>query len=805
MYYRERPPPPAAPAALFFHRTKGFLVQFFEQIAKELSIAPGQAKAVAELLDEGATIPFIARYRKEAHGSLDEVAVAAVRDRLTQLRELEARRQAVLASLAERELLTDELRASVMAAETMTALEDVYLPYRPKRRTRATMAREKGLEPLALALLEQAANLLPEQAAKPFVDAEKGVESVEVALAGARDIIAEIASEHAAARASMREYFARKAVAASSVAKGKEEEGAKFRDYFDWQENAAKAAGHRLLAMLRGEAEGILTLRFLPEAEPAQALFRGVFVKNSSPAGQQVREAVDDGYKRLLAPSLETELRATLRKKAESEAIAVFARNLRQLLLASPLGQKRVLAIDPGFRTGCKIVCLDAQGTLLHHDLIHILSEGQRKDAGEKVRKLAADYGAEAIAIGNGTAGRETETLVRSLHLSLPVLVVSESGASVYSASETARREFPDLDLTVRGAVSIGRRLMDPLAELVKIDPKAIGVGQYQHDVDQTDLKKSLDDVVESCVNAVGVEVNTASMELLTHVSGLGPALAKSVVTYREANGPFAQRKDLKKVPRLGPKAFEQAAGFLRIHGGANPLDASAVHPESYGIVKAMAADLGCSVPDLLANAEMRRRIKPEAYVTETVGLPTLRDILAELEKPGRDPREAFEAFAFAEDVTRIEDLEAGMRLPGIVTNVTNFGAFVDIGVHQDGLVHISQLADSFVSDPHTVVTVQQQVSVTVLEVDAARKRISLSMRKNPDAAPARGQARDQTRDQARDQAREPNAARTQPVRENRPRPKTENRPRADNRQDRQKPEQGHRPFQDMLAKFGKR
>ncbi|MFT4302827.1 MAG: Tex family protein [Desulfovibrio sp.] len=782
-------------------------MQFFEQIAKELSIAPGQAKAVAELLDEGATIPFIARYRKEAHGSLDEVAVAAVRDRLTQLRELETRRQAILASLTERELLTDELRNSVMTADTMTALEDVYLPYRPKRRTRATMAKEKGLEPLALSMLEQAASLAPEEAAKSFVDAEKGVESIEAALAGARDIIAEIASEHGAARAAMRELFARKAVAASSVAKGKEEEGAKFRDYFDWQENAAKAAGHRLLAMLRGETEGFLTLHFLPEAEPAQTLFRGMFVKNSSPAGQQVREAVDDGYKRLLAPSLETELRATLRKKAESEAIAVFAKNLRQLLLASPLGQKRVLAIDPGFRTGCKVVCLDAQGTLLHHDLIHIMSDGQQKDAGEKICKLAVTYNAESIAIGNGTAGRETEALVRSLQLSLPVLVVSESGASVYSASETARREFPDLDLTVRGAVSIGRRLMDPLAELVKIDPKAIGVGQYQHDVDQTDLKKSLEDVVESCVNAVGVEVNTASVELLTHVSGLGPALAKSVVAYREANGPFALRKDLQKVPRLGPKAFEQAAGFLRIHGGTNPLDASAVHPESYGIVKAMAKDLGCSVPDLLANAETRRRIKPEAYVTETVGLPTLRDILAELEKPGRDPREGFEAFAFAEGVTRIEDLEAGMRLPGIVTNVTNFGAFVDIGVHQDGLVHISQLADSFVSDPHTVVTVQQQVSVTVLEVDAARKRISLSMRKNPAEAPVRQQAGGQTRDnthnhahdRTRDQGRRPDADKRKPSRESRPQSGNEK------RQERQKPEQGHRPFQDMLSKFGKK
>ncbi len=773
-------------------------MQFFEQIAKELGIAPGQAKAVAALLDEGATIPFIARYRKEAHGSLDEVAVTAVRDRLTQLRELEARRQAILASLAERELLGDELRGSVMAASTMAALEDVYLPYRPKRRTRATMAREKGLEPLALTLLAQSASLVPEKAAEPFVDAEKDVDSAAAALAGARDIIAEMASENGPARAAMRDFFARKATAASSVAKGKEEEGAKFRDYFDWQENAAKAAGHRLLAMLRGEAEGFLTLRFLPEAEAALAIFRGMFVKNSSPAGEQVREAVDDGYKRLLAPALETELRGFLRGKAESEAIGVFAKNLRQLLLASPLGQKRVLAIDPGFRTGCKVVCLDAQGSLLHHDLIYIMSEEQQKNAGEKIRKLAAAHKAEAIAIGNGTAGRETETLVRSLRLSLPVLVVSESGASVYSASETARREFPDLDLTVRGAVSIGRRLMDPLAELVKIDPKAIGVGQYQHDVDQTALKKSLDDVVESCVNAVGVEVNTASVELLTHVSGLGPALAKAVVAWREANGPFARRKDLQKVPRLGPKAFEQAAGFLRIRSGDNPLDASAVHPESYGIVEAMAKNIGCAVPDLLSNPQMRRKIRVEDYVTENVGLPTLRDIMAELEKPGRDPREAVEAFAFAEGVTSLEDLEPGMRLPGIITNVTNFGAFVDIGVHQDGLVHISQLADTFVSDPHTVATVQQQVSVTVLEVDSARKRISLSMRKNPQA-PATG---GQTQGQSPRQEKKPETGGGKPQRGEKAPPESQMRNKGP--QERPEREAGHRPFQDMLAKLGK-
>ncbi|SBW06160.1 transcriptional accessory protein [uncultured delta proteobacterium] len=770
-------------------------MQVFATIAKELGIAPGQVRAVSGLLDEGATIPFIARYRKEAHGSLDEVAVSAVRDRLEQLRELDSRRQAILKSLEERELLTDALRGAVEGAGSLTVLEDIYLPYRPKRRTRATMAREKGLEPLAQSLMEQQPGFVPEDAAKPFVDAEKGVANTEEALAGARDIIAETVSEDAAARSAMREFFSRKAVIASAVAKGKEEEGAKFRDYFEWTEPASKAAGHRLLAMLRGEAEGFLTLRLLPEAEPALDLLRGLFVKNGSPAGQQVREAVEDGYKRLLAPSLETELRGALRAAAENEAIAVFARNLRQLLLASPLGQKRVLAIDPGFRTGCKVVCLDAQGTLLHHDLIHVMSPEQQKSAGDKIRKLAEAYKAEAIAVGNGTAGRETESLVRSLHLPIPVISVSESGASVYSASEVARREFPDLDLTVRGAVSIGRRLMDPLAELVKIDPKAIGVGQYQHDVDQTALKKSLTDVVESCVNAVGVELNTASAELLTHVSGLGPALAKAVVAYREANGPFAKRKDLQKVPRLGPKAFEQAAGFLRIRGGANPLDGSAVHPESYGIVESMAKDLGCKVADLLADPARRRQIPLDKYVSGTVGLPTLKDILAELEKPGRDPREAFEAFAFAEGVASLGDLEVGMRLPGIVTNVTNFGAFVDIGVHQDGLVHVSQMADHFVSDPHTVLKVQQKVTVTVLEVDAARKRIALSLKTNPEAGQARGAERGGQDGRGKQPQRrsgiEPGA---------RPDAKRDAR-----RSDRQSDgEAGYKPFQDMLSRFKK-
>ena len=757
-------------------------MSFFDQIAAELQISAGQAKAVSDLLDQGATIPFIARYRKEAHGSLDEVAVSAIRDRLAQLRELDARKQAIIKSLTERELLSDELSAKVQAASGMAELEDVYLPYRPKRRTRALIAREKGLEPLALALLEQNSAFLPEKEAAAYVDPEKGVPDSEEALAGARDIVAELVNEDAGARASMRDFFARKSVAASTVSKDKEEEGAKFRDYFDWKEPAAQAAGHRLLAMLRGEKEGFLNVHFLPEPEPAMEKLRGMFVKNASPAGNQIREAVDDAYKRLLAPSLETELRSILREKAETEAITVFARNLRQLLLGAPLGRKRVLALDPGFRTGCKIACLDAQGSLLHHDLIYVMSADQQKSAGEKIRKLCGEYQAEAIAIGNGTASRETESLVRSLKLTIPVMVVSESGASVYSASELARQEFPDLDLTVRGAVSIGRRLMDPLAELVKIDPKAIGVGQYQHDVDQTHLKESLADVVESCVNAVGVEVNTASAELLTHVSGLGPALAKAIIAYREANGPFVSRTGLKKVPRLGPKAFEQAAGFLRIRDGENPLDASAVHPESYGVVKTMAADLGCSVQDLLARSELRKTIHMEKYVSESVGLPTLKDILAELEKPGRDPRETFESFAFAEGVSEIGDLEAGMRLPGIVTNVTNFGAFVDIGVHQDGLVHISQMADQFVSDPHTVLKVQQRVQVTVLDVDIPRKRIALSLRTNPEKAhpgPAEG-----TPDKRAGKGRE----REQGRRDSTPR--------------QQKEDISHKPFKDMLSRF---
>ncbi|MCF8033148.1 MAG: RNA-binding transcriptional accessory protein [Desulfarculaceae bacterium] len=709
------------------------------QISSELAISLPQVSAVANLLEEGNTVPFIARYRKEATGSLDEVAIIAIRDRLTQLKELDARRGAILKSLTERNLLTPELEAKVEGAASMAELEDVYLPFKPKRRTKAMMAREKGLEPLALWVLAQPEQDDPAGEAAKYLDAEKGVESVEDALAGARDIIAEIINEDAEARAAMRSLYAEKAVLRSRVVLGEEEKGQKFKDYFEWSELAAKAAGHRILAIRRGEKEGCLIFRVEPEAEQALAILERMFLQNEGPCAEQVRLAVADSYGRLLGRAMEIELRTALRKRAEEEAVKVFAENLRELLMAAPLGPKRVLAIDPGFRTGCKVACLNRQGDLKHHDLINLMSENQRKAAGDKLRRLVKEHGIEAIAIGNGTASRESEALVRGLELEgVTVVMVSESGASVYSASEVAREEFPDLDLTVRGAVSIGRRLVDPLAELVKIDPKAIGVGQYQHDVDQGSLARSLEDVVFSCVNAVGVEVNTASPQLLAFVSGLGPSLAQNIVRHREANGPFGDRKQLLKVPRLGPKAFEQAAGFLRIRQGGNPLDASAVHPESYPVVEKMARDLACQLEEMLKDQELRRRIKPQEYVSERVGLPTVTDILAELDKPGRDPRQAFEAFSFAEGVHAPEDLQVGMRLPGVVTNVTNFGAFVDVGVHNDGLVHISQLADRFVQDPRQEVKVQQQVEVTVIGLDLARGRISLSMKKDPFAEPPR-------------------------------------------------------------------
>ncbi len=703
------------------------------KIAQELSLTQKQVQAAADLLNEGATVPFIARYRKEATGSLDEVAITAVRDRLGQLMELDKRREAILKSLEERGQLTDELKEKILSAETMVVLEDIYLPYRPKRRTRATIAKEKGLEPLARLLFAQD-DIDPLAEAAAFVDPEKGVDSAEDALAGARDIIAEWVNEDQTARVRMRDFYSSKAVFKSKVIPEKEAEGIKYKDYFDWEEPVSTAPSHRILALRRGEREGFLTLRILPPEEEALDILDRLFVKGEGPASEQVKMSVHDSYKGLLSASMETEIRLSTKKRADEEAIRVFVENLRQLLLAPPLGQKNVLAVDPGFRTGCKVVCLDRQGKLLHTETIFPLqSEKGAADAGSKILGMCDRFRIEAIAVGNGTAGRETETFIRSLDLSknIQVVMVNESGASVYSASEVAREEFPDQDVTVRGAVSIGRRLMDPLAEMVKIDPKSIGVGQYQHDVDQGALKNSLDDVVVSSVNRVGVEVNTASKQLLTYISGLGPQLAKGIVEYRNEHGPFQSREGLKQVPRLGPKAFEQAAGFLRIRDGENPLDRSAVHPESYPIVDAMARDLACSVLDLIREEKLRERINLRQYISEKVGLPTLNDILSELSKPGRDPREQFEAFQFAEGVEKIEDVRPGMKLPGIVTNITAFGVFVDIGVHQDGLVHISELSNRFVKNPSEVVKVHQKVTVTVLDVDLQRRRVALSMKES--------------------------------------------------------------------------
>ncbi len=709
-----------------------------DAISAEMRLDEAQIKAVAQLLEEGATVPFIARYRKEATGSLDEVAVSTIRDRLTQLQELDSRREAILNSLEQHGHLTEDLKAQVQAAESMTRLEDIYLPYRPKRRTKATIAREKGLEPLALAILAQA-GADPIALADGYVDPEKTVDSVEAALSGARDIIAETINEDQQARSRVRDLFFEKAVIASRVVAGKESEGAKYKDYFQWEEPVATVPSHRILAMRRGEKEEILGLSIAPPPELAIAILEDLFVTGDGPDAEQVRTAVHDAYKRLLSRSMETEVRVAVKQRADAEAIRVFADNLRQLLLASPLGAKRVMGIDPGFRTGCKVVCLDRQGKLLHNDTIYPhTSERQAAVAAQTLIALCRQFDIEAVAVGNGTAGRETQAFVEATvdAKSLPVIMVNESGASVYSASEIARQEFPEHDLTVRGAVSIGRRLIDPLSELVKIDPKSIGVGQYQHDVDPFALKGSLDDVVASCVNGVGVEVNQASVQLLTYVSGLGPQLAKNIVSHRDGHGAFTGREDLKKVKRLGPKAYEQCAGFLRIKSGKNPLDASAVHPESYPVVQAMAGDLGCSVADLMNDAGLRKKIDLHRYVTDTIGLPTLTDILDELAKPGRDPREPFEHFSFDANVSAIQDLEPGMKLPGIVTNVTNFGAFVDIGVHQDGLVHISELCDRFVKTPSDVVSVQQKVTVTVMDVDLSRKRISLSMKSRPGKRP---------------------------------------------------------------------
>jgi protein Tex len=697
-----------------------------------MSLAPGQVEAVVGLIREGATVPFIARYRKEATGALDEVQVAAIRDRASRLEELDKRREAVLRSLTERGLLTDDLARGIAGAETLAALEDLYLPFRPKRRTRGTAAREKGLEPLAALLLEQRPSTDPVVEAEAYVDAGKGVEGVEQALAGARDIVAEWVNENADARLRMRGLFSEEGVFRSTAVPGMEEQGAKYRDYFDLEEPVNRAPSHRVLAMRRGAREGVLDLRVTPPEHRALEILEGLFLKGAGPASEQVRIAVRDSYQRLLSHAMETETRVEAKRAADEDAIRVFAGNLRELLLAPPLGGKRVMAVDPGLRTGCKVVCLDRQGGLLATDTLFLAAGApSRERAAGALLRLCREHRVEAVAVGNGTGGREAETFIRGLDLpeGVVVVMVNESGASVYSASEAARREFPDLDLTYRGAVSIGRRLMDPLAELVKIDPKSIGVGQYQHDVNQPALKRSLDDVVVSCVNAVGVEVNTASEELLSYVSGLGPGLAAAIVSHRAEKGPFRSREQLREVRRLGPKAFEQAAGFLRIRDGDNPLDRSAVHPEAYGVVEAMARDLGCSVRDLMEREDLRKRIRPSDYVTRDVGLPTLHDILEELAKPGRDPRERLEAVTFAEGVHDMGDLKPGMTLPGVVTNVTGFGAFVDVGVHQDGLVHVSQLADRFVKDPKEVVKVNQRVTVRVLNVDTARNRISLTMR----------------------------------------------------------------------------
>lgn len=700
-------------------------------VAAELNVSTKQVEATIELLDEGATVPFISRYRKEITGSMDEVQITAIRDRFEQLRELDKRRESILKSIQEQGKLTKELEEKIKTAGTMTELEDIYLPYKPKRKTRASIAKEKGLEPLAILILEQSTSDIDAEASK-YIDAEKGVATLEEALAGARDIIAEQINEDQQARAAVRQLFNEKGTIKSRVFPGKENEGQKYRDYFEWEEPIGKTPSHRLLAMRRGEKEGFLMLDIAPVEEDAVELLERQFVQGRGACTDQVKLAAKDAYKRLLKPSMETEVRMGTKNKADEEAIRVFSDNLKQLLLASPLGQKNVLALDPGFRSGCKVVCLDKQGKLLEETVVYPHEpQRQTQQSAAVIMALCQKHAIEAISIGNGTAGRETEAFVKGLGLPKEILIVmvNESGASVYSASEVAREEFPEYDVTVRGAVSIGRRLMDPLAELVKIDPKAIGVGQYQHDVDQTALKKSLDEVVISSVNLVGVEVNTASKQLLTYVSGLGPQLAQNIIDYRNANGPFKSRADIKKVARMGDKAFEQSAGFLRVRDAENPLDGSAVHPESYPVVERMAKDLGASVKDIMKSKELRQKIVLKNYVSETVGLPTLQDIFQELDKPGRDPRQTFEVFEFAEGVKEMKDLRPGMKLPGIITNVTKFGVFVDIGVHQDGLIHISHLSDRFISDPSEVVKVQQKVQVTVLEVDEARKRISLSMK----------------------------------------------------------------------------
>lgn len=705
---------------------------FFDRIARALKLPVHRVENTLKLLEGGATIPFISRYRKEATGGLDEVQIGDIKAQYDKLCELAKRKETILSTLKEQNNLTPELQQRIDNCWESTELEDIYLPFKPKRKTRAEMARQKGLEPLAVLLMMQRENNLPAKV-RSFVKGE--VKDEEDALKGARDIIAEQVSEDEQARNLIRGQFTRQAVITAKVAKGKEKEeaAAKYRDYFDFSEPLKRCTSHRMLALLRGEAEGILKVSIAPaEDDLCTERLQRQFVRGNNACSQQVAEAVADAYKRLLRPAIETEFFGSSKEKADEEAIRVFAGNLRQLLLAAPLGQKRVMGIDPGFRTGCKVVCLDAQGALLHNEAIYPHPpKSEYQQAARKLVKLVEQYKIEAIAIGNGTASRETEQFVTSQRYDreVQVFVVSEDGASIYSASKTAREEFPEYDVTVRGAVSIGRRLMDPLAELVKIDAKSIGVGQYQHDVDQTKLKASLDQTVESCVNLVGVNVNTASKHLLTYVSGLGPVLAQNIVDYRTQNGAFHSRRELLKVPRMGAKAFEQCAGFLRISGAENPLDNSAVHPESYPIVEKMAKDLKCTVTDLINQKELRSRIQIEKYVTDTVGLPTLTDIMQELDKPGRDPRQQIEVFQFDPNVRTIDDLKEGMELPGIVTNITNFGCFVDIGIKENGLVHVSQLADKFVSDPTTVVSIHQHVRVKVLSIDHERKRIQLTMK----------------------------------------------------------------------------
>jgi len=702
-----------------------------EIISRKLNIAPRYVANTLELLEEGCTIPFISRYRKERTGGLTDVQVAAVSDMLDRLTELVKRKETICKTIIDLGKMTPELQVRIDGCWESSTLEDIYLPYKPKRRTKAQAARENGLEPLAsLVMLQREGN--PERVAARYLNDK--VKSVEDALQGAKDIIAEIISEDERSRNAVRASFRREGMIRSKVVKGKDasEEGQRFKDYFDFSEPLRRCFAHRYLAMRRGEEAGVLRVTIHPETDSAVDRIERANVRGSGPCSELMREAVADAYKRLLRPAIETEFAAEMKQKSDDEAITVFGENLRQLLLSAPLGPKRVMGVDPGFRTGCKVVCLDSQGNLLYHEAIFPHPpKNDPRGAGEAVVRMVRKYGIEAIAIGNGTASRETERFLRSLSLDgdPKLYVVSEDGASVYSASKVARDEFPDEDVTVRGAVSIGRRLMDPLAELVKIDPKSIGVGQYQHDVDQSKLRRRLDQTVESCVNSVGVNLNTASVHLLTYVSGVGPTLAKNIVDYRSANGGFKSRNELLKVPRLGPSAFRQCAGFLRIAGGKNPLDNSAVHPESYGIVERMAKDSGCTVEELMSDSARRTSVNINKYVSENVGLPTLTDIMNELEKPGRDPREGIEDFSFDDTVDSLESLAVGMELPGIVTNITNFGAFVDIGVHQDGLVHISQLADRYVSDPMQVVRLHQHIRVRVSEVDIPRKRISLTMK----------------------------------------------------------------------------